>query len=153
MSQGGPPTGEAARVAEELARANARAAREFLEAIKASDVARLATVMTDDVVYHFPGESSLAGTYRGKSEVLEFLPRLPALLDEPPIFDVHDVLSSEAHATDLSTFYGIRRGQRFSWRVSRVYHFRNGLISEVFVMVDDQTGLDWFLGDAFLTKS
>jgi ketosteroid isomerase-like protein len=131
-------------------RENARAAGAFLDAIKARDVPALEGMLGDDVVYHFPGESSLAGTYRGKAEVLAFLPRLPSLLDEPPLFDVHDVLASETHATDLSTYYGIRRRQRFSWRVSRVYHFDRGRISEIFVMVDDQTGLDWFLGDAFV---
>jgi ketosteroid isomerase-like protein len=133
--------------ADEQARTNARVVRAFLEAIQARDIARVSETLSDDVVYHFPGENRLAGSYRGKPAVLSFLPQLPRLLDEPPMFDVHDVLSSEAHATDLSNYYGVRRGQRYSWRVVRVYHFKAGLISEIFVTVDDQAGLNWFLSD------
>jgi ketosteroid isomerase-like protein len=132
---------------EEQSRSNATVVRAFLDALAARDVPNMVETLSDDIVYHFPGANSLAGTYRGKPEVLGFLPRLPELLDEPPMFDVHDVLSSEAHATDLSNYYGVRRGQRYSWRIVRVYHFKAGRISEIFVTVDDQAGLDWFLGE------
>jgi ketosteroid isomerase-like protein len=133
--------------ADDKARTNAQLVRAFLDALAARDVPRISELLADDIVYHFPGENSIAGTYRGKAQVLAFLPRLPELLDEPPMFDVHDVLSSEAHGTDLSNYYGVRRGQRYSWRIVRVYHLTESQIVEIFVTVDDQAGLDWFLGD------
>ncbi|MEA2623064.1 MAG: uncharacterized protein QOH61_1974 [Chloroflexota bacterium] len=134
---------------DEQARENARVARAFLDALTAREPARIRELLADDIVYHFPGENALAGIYRGSDDVMAFLPRLPSMLDEPVMFDVHDVLSSEAHATDLSNYYGVRRGQRYSWRVVRVYHFKAGRIAEIFVTVDDQAGLDWFLADDF----
>lgn len=134
--------------AEERARSNARVVRAFLDALVAPDVPRITELLTDDVTYHFPGASPLAGTYRGRDEVLAFSPRLLAQFDTPVTLEIHDVLSSEAHAADFSTYRAGRGGRTFSWRTTRLYHLAKDRISEIYLTIEDQAAFDAFLAEA-----
>ena len=57
--------------------------RELLDALERSDVAAIAGLLTDDVVYHFPGRSPVAGTYQGREAVLGLFGALGRLFDRP----------------------------------------------------------------------
>lgn len=74
-----------------------------------------------------------------------FFRRFPTILDGPPAIEFHDVLSSEAHGADLSTFAASRSGRAHTWRAIRVYHFVEDRISEIFVTIDDQAAFDAFM--------
>ena len=130
---------------ESQARRNAAVVRELTVALGARDAAALEALLTDNVVYHFPGRNPLSGTYRGRAEVMAFFRRFPTLLDGPPTTDTHDVLSSEAHGADLTGLSATRGGKRHSWRAVRIYHLVENRISEVFVTIDDQPAFDDFL--------
>lgn len=134
--------------AEARARMLGGAVRQLMGALAARDGAAVASLLTDDVVYHFPGRNQLSGTYRGKPEVMAFFQRFPTVLDAPPALDTHDVLSSEAHGADLTSLTAQRGGRQHAWRAVRIYHFVEDLISEVFVVIEDQAALDEFLGPA-----
>ena len=126
------------------ARRNGEIVRELTAALGARDAAAVAALLTEDVVYHFPGRNPMSGTYRGK-EVMAFFRRFPTLLDGPPTTDTHDVLSSEAHGADLTTLTATRGGRSHAWRAVRIYHLAEDRISEVFVTIDDQATFDNFL--------
>ena len=54
-------------------------------------------------------------------------------------------MASEAHGADLSTITVRRAGRERSWRQVSIYHFVEDRVSEVFVTIDDQAGVDAFL--------
>jgi ketosteroid isomerase-like protein len=121
--------------------------RRVTRALSTRDAEMVAGLLTDDVVYHFPGSNPMSGTYRGRDEVMAFFRRFPTRLDGPPTIETHDVLASEAHGADLSQLVAERGGRRHTWRTVRIYHLAEDRISEVFVTIEDQAAFDAFLSD------
>jgi len=121
--------------------------RRMTRALSTRDAEVVAGLLTDDVVYHFPGSNPMSGTYRGRDEVMAFFRRFPTRLDGPPTIETHDVLASEAHGADLSQLEAERGGRRHTWRAIRIYHLAEDRISEVFVTIEDQAAFDAFLSD------
>ena len=130
---------------EARARAVADVIRRLTAALAARDGETIASLLADDIVYHFPGENPAAGTFRGRDEVMAFFRRFPTFLDGPPSADTHDVLSSEAHGADLTTFTATRGGRSHTWRAVRIYHLAEDRIAEIFVTIEDQAAFDAFL--------
>ena len=120
--------------------------RALLDALDARDIVAIGRLLTDDVVYHFPGRGSLAGTYRGREAVLHLFRTIAQLFDEPPAMRRHDLVASEAHVVDLATYSGRRSDQRFEWSVVRLYHVDADRISEVWLMIGDVYAFDAWLG-------
>jgi ketosteroid isomerase-like protein len=132
--------------AERLKAANEAGTREMVDALVRADGPAVAELLADDVVYHFPGRSQLAGTYRGRDEVMGLFRGLAARLGAPPRLHSHDVLASEAHAVDLAVHSADRGGLPFEWRAVRIYHFgAGGLITEIFLTIEDLYAFDTYL--------
>ena len=131
--------------AERLRAANEAATRRMVDALVRADGPAIAELLTNDVVYHFPGRSPLAGTYRGRDEVMGLFRALAGRLGAPPRLDSHDVVASEAHAVDLAVHSAVRGGRPFEWRAVRVYHFVHGQISEIFLTIEDLYAFDAYL--------
>jgi hypothetical protein len=122
-----------------------RIIRRLLDALEARDVAAIGELMADDVVYHFPGRGPVAGTYRGRDEVIGLFRALANLFDSPLAMMSHDVVASEAHVVDLATYTGERQGQSFTWNAVRLYHVDEDQVSEIWLMIGDVYALDEFL--------
>jgi uncharacterized protein len=125
--------------------ANEAVVRRLIDALQRRDVDALGAVLADDVVYHFPGRSAMAGRYRGRGAVLDFFRRFGALLGAPPTLTTHDLLASADHVVELGVNSAARDGQPFEWRVIRVYHVRDDRIAEIWVIVEDPYALDAYL--------
>ena len=119
--------------------------RQLLDALEARDVASIGELLADDVVYHFPGRGPVAGTYRGRDEVIGLFRALAGLFDGPLAMTSHDVVASEAHVVDLATYTGGREGQSFTWNAVRLYHVDADRVSEIWLMIGDIYALDDFL--------
>jgi ketosteroid isomerase-like protein len=133
--------------AHDLADAKERIVRALLDALEARDVAAISGLLTDDVVYHFPGRGPVAGTYRGRDEVIGLFREFAGLFDGPLEMASHDVVASEAHVVDLATYTGLRGGQPFTWNAVRLYHVDADRISEIWLMIGDVYALDaWLAG-------
>jgi len=131
----------------EMADAKERIVRALLEALEARDVAAITDLLTDDVVYHFPGRGPVAGTYRGRDEVIRLFRSFAGLFDARLEMASHDVVASEAHVFDLATYTGIRGGQPFTWNAVRLYHVNADRISEIWLMIGDVYAFDaWLAG-------
>src|SRR6478752_5751246 len=89
--------------------------RRLLDALEARDAAAIGGLLADDVVYHFPGRGPVAGTYRGRDEVVGLFRAFAGLFDDALAMTIHDVVASEAHVVDLATYEGRRDGQSFTW--------------------------------------
>ena len=131
----------------DLADRKERIVRRLLAALEARDVTAIASLLSDDVAYHFPGRGPVAGTYRGRDAVLGLFGALAALFDRPLEMRSHDVVASEAHVLDLATYTGTRGGQSFTWNTVRLYHVDADRISEIWLMIGDVYAFDeWLAG-------
>ncbi|HEX5013417.1 MAG TPA: nuclear transport factor 2 family protein [Candidatus Limnocylindrales bacterium] len=131
----------------ELADRKETVVRKLLDALERRDVAAISDLLTDDVVYHFPGRGPVAGTYRGRDAVIGLFRTLAGLFDAPLGMASHDVVASEAHVVDLATYTGVRRGQPFTWNAVRLYHVELDQVSEVWLMIGDIYAFDaWIAG-------
>jgi ketosteroid isomerase-like protein len=132
----------------EMAGAKEAVVRRMVDALIRRDGPAIAVLLSDDVTYYFPGRSTVAGTYRGKAEVLGLFGAFGRLFDSPPVMTSHDVVASEAHVVDLATYRAERGGQAFTWNTVRLYHVDADLISEIWLMIGDIYAFDlWLEGD------
>jgi ketosteroid isomerase-like protein len=130
----------------EMAASKEAVVRRMVDALQRADAAAIAALVSDDVVYHFPGRSPLAGTYRGRTEVLGLFGTFGRLLGGPPRLINHDVVASEAHVVELSTHDAVRDGRPFEWRVARIYHINVDQVTEIWLMIEDVHRFDAWLG-------
>jgi ketosteroid isomerase-like protein len=132
--------------AERLRAANELTTRAMVAALERADGPAVAELLAADVAYYFPGRSPLAGTYRGRDQVMGLFRALAARLGAPPRLHSHDVLASEAHAVDLAVHSADRGGRPFEWRAVRIYHFgAGGLITEIYLTIEDLYAFDTYL--------
>ena len=129
----------------ELADSKERVVRALLAALEARDIGAISELLTDDVVYHFPGRGPVAGAYQGRDAVLGLLRAFGGLFDGPLELASHDVVASEAHVVDLATYTGVRDGQPFTWNAVRLYHVDADRISEIWLMIGDPYAFDAFV--------
>ena len=120
--------------------------RRMVDALQRADAAAIATLLADDVVYHVPGRSPIAGTYEGRDEVMGLFRTFGQLLGGPPGLTSHDVVASEAHVVELATHSAARGGRPYEWHAVRIYHIGGGdLITEIWLMIEDQYAFDSYL--------
>ena len=129
-----------------MAAAKEGVVRRLADAIQNADLATLGKLLSDDVVYHFPGQSPVAGTYRGRDEVVGLFSRFRQLLDGPPRTSNHDVVASEAHVVELVTLGAERGAELHEWHAVRIYHVAEDDITEIWLMIDDIDAFDTWLG-------
>jgi uncharacterized protein len=99
----------------------------------------------DDVRWHIPGRSPLAGDYQGIDQVLQFFGRLAELTGGTFSVEVHDVLANDEHAVALVTARAERAGkQQLNDNIVLTYHVRDGKLSEVWNHPADQYAEDEF---------
>jgi hypothetical protein len=130
---------------ERLRLAKLRIVHALLDALERRDPNAIGELLADNVVYHFPGRSAVAGTYRGRAEVMGLFRSFAGLFDGPPSMTRHDIVASEAHVVDLATFAGSRAGQPFTWNAVRLYHIDADLVAEIWLMIGDVYAFDDFL--------
>jgi ketosteroid isomerase-like protein len=78
---------------------NARAYRRTADAFRAQDMEALGGLIDDDVVWHVPGTSRLAGDVRGRDALFDWLLRLRDVTDQ-----TFTLQERWFHPTDLETW-------------------------------------------------
>jgi uncharacterized protein len=142
------PTSLRSQSSLEMAAAKEAVVRRMVDALQRADPAAIGELLSDDVVYYFPGRSKVAGTYRGRDEVLGLFGAFSRLLGGPPSLDSHDVVASEAHVVELATHAAVRNGTPYTWQAIRIYHIDDDRISEIWLMIGDIYAFDaWLEGD------
>lgn len=115
--------------------------REY-EARAARDDRALTKILADDVVWHVPGKSAIAGEYRGVDRVMEYVRRRRELVDGAFEITVLDVFANDEHGFVMATGRATRGGQTFEWRAHGLYRFRDGRIAECWVLPESQYEFD-----------
>jgi ketosteroid isomerase-like protein len=111
---------------------NLAVARELNEAFARGDMARLDSLVADDVIWHEIGRSE---PRIGKEALRAEAPGGGA--DFEIAGTVHDVLASDDHAIALIEATATRGGKVFTYRTAEVYHILGGKVVERWAFSDD----------------
>jgi len=91
----------------------------------------LSGLLTDDVVWHVPGNNSIAGTYRGIDDVVGYFTARRELAARTFRLHPGDVLVGDgAVVAALTEGTALIGGEEHRWSTIGLYRFRDGLISE-----------------------
>lgn len=114
---------------------------EGYEALAKRDLAKLATLFNDDVIWHNHGSSPISGDYTGKDAVFGMFANILELTGNTGgRFEVHDIMANDEHPVSLLRARSSRpgTGKQLDVKEIHVCHVRNGRISEVWVFTEDQ---------------
>jgi ketosteroid isomerase-like protein len=106
------------------------------------DPAELRTVLTDDIVWHVPGDNAIAGTYRGIDEVTAYMLRRRELADRT--FNMHprELLVGSDHIASITDGEMRRDGRVQTWGTVGLYRVRDGKIAEARLLPFDPPAFD-----------
>jgi ketosteroid isomerase-like protein len=125
---------------------NALVYRRTADAFRARDRDTLTELIDEDVVWHVPGSSAMAGDIHGREAVFRFLERLREVTDGTFVLKEHDVLGSNDHVVALSYMSAVREQESVSVDVVSVFRFRNGRQQERWLHPSDIAAWDRMLG-------
>jgi ketosteroid isomerase-like protein len=114
-----------------MAHPNAELVSRGYEAFGRGDLDTVMTLFADDIVWHVPGRSPIAGEYHGKDGVLAFFGKLMEETGGTFRLSVHDVAATDRHALAIIDGHAERHGKSYDFHAIHVWHLRDGK-AEVF---------------------
>ena len=127
-----------------MAHPNEDITRAAYAAFSSGDLETLSGSMADDVTWHVPGDSPIAGDYEGKEAVFGFFGKLAELSGGTLNLEVHDILANDEHAVALVRGTASRDGRELAQNAVHVMHVRDGKVAEFWSMQEDQAEADAF---------
>jgi len=125
---------------------NARLIREFHDAqnrfYAGGDQEHVRAMLAEDVAWHVPGRSALAGDYRGREEVLRYFVARRDLAHATFRIVVRGVLADGEHAVIFAGGQVRRDGETAAWETVGVFRIADGKIAECWVLPYDQYWFD-----------
>src|ERR1700680_2341919 len=79
------------------------------------DQGPVGAMLTDDVVWHVPGQSAIAGDYRGRDEVLRYFARRRTLANATFRIDVRGAIADDERTVILAGSEVEYDGETFGW--------------------------------------
>ncbi len=102
-------------------------------------------LFADDIVWHFPGTSKLAGEHVGPRCPLGLLGAYGAASDGTLQANLVDLMASEDNVTGWANDTATAGGRSLDINSVVVFTLRDGKVTEARQFVDDQAALDAFL--------
>jgi ketosteroid isomerase-like protein len=102
----------------------------------------VAALLCDDVVWHVPGESAIAGEHRGRRAVLDYFARRRGLTDATFRVTVHGAALIDGRVVQLAAGRAVRAGHEVAWETVGVFSVRDGRIAECWLVPFDQQAFD-----------
>lgn len=128
-----------------MAHPNEELLRREFEALGAGDMDGVQALMADDIVWHFPGNSPISGTFTGKDAVMGWLAKNMELSGGTLRVEPHDILGNDEHGVALARVSGQREGKTpLNDPSVQVCHIKDGKITETWVNPQDQAASDEF---------
>jgi ketosteroid isomerase-like protein len=116
----------------------------MFESFAQKDAFGLHGLFADDAVWSVPGNGVMAGTYRGREEILRFLGRLPKETDGTYASELLDVLASDTRAAALYRARGARRGRTLELDQVLLFRIEGGLVRQVLALPSDPDAFETF---------
>jgi ketosteroid isomerase-like protein len=101
-------------------------------------------IFANNVVWHYPGNNSLAGDYNGKEGVIAFFKKLTEMTNGNFRLELVDLLANDNCVIALEAPQAERKGKNFHWNSVLVYRLDSGKVCEVHVFQNQQHHLDDF---------
>ena len=127
-----------------MAHPNEEAVRKAYEAFAAGDMDTVQSILDPGVKWHVVGRSSLAGTYEGIDQVIEFLGRIMQITDGTFRVDIQDVLANDDYAVTLAHVHAQRAGRTLESEEAHVSSMKAGRVAEFWALTEDQYAVDEF---------
>jgi hypothetical protein len=125
---------------------NARLIREFHDRqntfYAGGGQAPAGALLAEDVAWHVPGRSAIAGDYRGRDEVLRHFAARRKLAHRTFRITVRGVLADDERAVIFASGEAGRDGSRRAWETVAVFRVAHGKIAECWVLPYDQQQFD-----------
>jgi uncharacterized protein len=128
-----------------MAHPNETLVRTGYDAFSRGDMDTLRGLFADDMVWHAPGRSPIAGDHRGVDAVLKYFMQSMELTGGTFQVEVHDVVANDDHAVGLHVASGQRNGKSLSDHGALVFHIEGGKVKEVWQLFGDLYANDDFL--------
>jgi hypothetical protein len=121
---------------------------EAMAAISKGDVERFGEILlTDDVVWHWPGRSSVSGDHRGRAAVLELLAGFHRLTGNRLNVEPIDILEGDNHLMSFTHVTADREGDHLDVIMADAMRFGpEGRVVEYWTLSNDQAAVDSFIG-------
>ena len=106
------------------------------------DVAAVAEMLADDVVWHVPGTSPIAGHHRGREAVLAYFERRRDLAGATMRIEVRESLADGDSVAEFADGTATLGGEPAHWRTVGVYRFDGGRLAEAWLVPLDLDAFD-----------
>lgn len=104
-------------------------------------------LLTDDVVWHWPGRSSVSGDYRGREAALGLLAGFWKLTENRLTVEPLDILEGEEHLMSFTRVTAEKEGQSLDVIMADAMRFGpDGRVVEYWTLSNDQAAVDSFIG-------
>ncbi|MGH2805862.1 MAG: nuclear transport factor 2 family protein [Actinomycetota bacterium] len=124
---------------------NTAKVRAGYDAFARADLEALREFLAEDIVWHFPGSSPMAGDYRGHEEVFGFFMNVFEQTGGTFTVEVRDVMANDAHGVAVVHVSGERDGKTIASNQVHVAHVSaDGRVTEFWNMPEDVRALDEF---------
>jgi ketosteroid isomerase-like protein len=121
---------------------------EAMALISQGEVERFGEVLlADDVVWHWPGRSSVSGDYRGREAALGLLRGFHELTANRLQVQPMDILEGDDHLMSFTHVTAEREGDRLDVVMADAMRFGpDGRVVEYWTLSNDQMAVDAFIG-------
>lgn len=99
-------------------------------------------LLSEEVVWHVPGRSAIAGEHRGRAAVLDYLAKRRDMTNASFRVTVHGVAMIDDRVVQLAGGRAERGGRELSWETVGVFSVRGGQIAECWLIPFDQAAFD-----------
>lgn len=123
---------------------NVERTREAFEAFLRRDGIVVGRLIDDDTVWRVPGESLMAGEYRGRQEIFEFLRQTGRLTGGSYRADLRWVVGGDDVVAALYRATGRREGRQLDIDQLLVFRYRGGVWAEVLAVPVDLEAFEAF---------
>jgi ketosteroid isomerase-like protein len=116
--------------------------------ISQGDVERFGEILlADDVIWHWPGRSSVSGDYRGRDAALGLLRGFHQLTQNRLKVEPIDLLEGEHHLMSFTHVTADREGDHLDVIMADAMRFgADGRVLEYWTLSNDQRAVDAFIG-------
>ena len=124
---------------------NTRIMCTYIDSLSKGDREPVGNLVTDDVIWHQPGNSHLSGRHDGKQEIFAHLGKFMELSDDTfRVSKVGSVMTDDDMVAARLHFMAERNGRTLSMDGINVMHISGGKIKEVWLSSGDQAAEDMF---------
>ena len=106
------------------------------------DMGAVAEMLAEDVVWHVPGRSPIAGEYRGHEAVLGYFRRRRELAGGEMRVTAHGRAEHEEVHAELADGEATLAGEAARWRTVGAYRIRDGKVAEAWLVPTELAAFD-----------